>query len=787
MTKNPLEMKINSIIKLIFFIAMLLLLSADGTEAAKPVQDPKNADWVIMIYMDADNNLEDASIFAINQLERVGSTEDVKIIAQWDRNPNYDSSNGNWADTKRFMILKDYDNNVINSQEIEDLGEVDMGSMNSLMEFINWTKERYPAEKYALIMWNHGGGWTLGAFDETSNTSLAIHSLSNALKEAGFHGERKLDLLVFDECLMGLMDIAYSMIPYAKVMVASEDVVPGLGIDYVGPLSQLIENPSMDERQLSQAILLSYEDYYRKVAQKPYVTMAAYDLEKMPTLINATINLSTVLMRNMNETWPKIGLSLSYSEAFTRSEGLSKFKQQFNYYDLIDFADLLKLGNSDIEIEKSVKDLEAAKENALIAEYHGDMHPYAHGLTIYFPEDETLYSTDYPNASDFASETNWNQFLLSYIDAEGTINIEPIIEIDSISPQPSNMSNPARILGNVTANNIAYLSRSIGKADSNGFAILNEHELYRYYINDIANRRLPEFIDGRNNIDFTWAPIIDVLTNGQESVIAPARPSRQQEYYFTIEGKYKSRNEAEPFPVVLFFDYRTGKMLSAVKLGETLINEFEPKAGDIFTPGSMYYDKKKEELKFIDLAKITVGECGIWIEPRLLTKGNYSIGLYVEDLSGNSNWAWKTVNISGQPISLRTISVQDISGTWVGYGPYEETEFTFEFSIDELSEDDKEQLRSIFNLGFPNCNIWRWGNTTINTMGKEEKVALSAYRLWNLDGLTLLTIILFPQGESGPIPMTFLADIQGNKLHLRDIYQSGDYSLSREPEILKPN
>jgi hypothetical protein len=72
-------------------------------------------------------------------------------------------------------------------------------------------------------------------------------------------------------------------------------------------------------------------------------------------------------------------------------------------------------------------------------------------------------------------------------------------------------------------------------------------------------------------------------------------------------------------------------------------------------------------------------------------------------------------------------------------------------------------------------------------MGKEEKVALSAYRLWNLDGLTLLTIILFPQGESGPIPMTFLADIQGNKLHLRDIYQSGDYSLSREPEILKPN
>jgi hypothetical protein len=414
------------------------------------------------------------------------------------------------------------------------------------------------------------------------------------------------------------------------------------------------------------------------------------------------------------------------------------------------------------------------------------MHPFARGLTIYFPYDESLYKTDYPKASSFASETGWNELLLSYIGAERTFKIAPSIKIDGVSPQSSNISSPARIIGNATGNNIAYLSRSIGRLENDGYVILNEHELYRYYINNTGKRRLPEFVNGRNNIDFTWAPTIDELTNGQESVIAPAIPTRQQEYYYVIVGKYERKNESQPFSAVLYFDYRTGKMISARELRQTLTNEvketneFEPKVGDVFTPKTYYYDLNKKEKEAIYLDGITFGNCGIWIEPRILTKGQYAIGLNVEDLSGNGNWAWKTVNISGQPISHPAISIQDLLGKWVGYGPYENTEFVFYFSENELSENDKKQLRSIFDLGFPSCNIWRWGETKINTVGKTEKKALSAYRLWNEDGLTFLAIILFPENETEPVYMTFSVYLQENKIHMRDIYQSGEYLLSKD-------
>ncbi|MDD3565317.1 MAG: clostripain-related cysteine peptidase, partial [Methanothrix sp.] len=164
------DIKLAKFVKIAIIISIYLMVGDNGL--ASDEQVPEAAKWVIMIYMAADNNLEDASIFNMNQLERVGSSENTKIIVQWDRSPEYDSSNGNWTGTKRFLISKDDDEEAIGSQELEDLGEVDMGDMNSLSEFINWTLQNYPADRYALSLWNHGAGWMMHTCDDTSNTCL---------------------------------------------------------------------------------------------------------------------------------------------------------------------------------------------------------------------------------------------------------------------------------------------------------------------------------------------------------------------------------------------------------------------------------------------------------------------------------------------------------------------------------------------------------------------------------------------------------------------------------------
>ncbi len=750
-------------------IITFLLLAADAGVCGDE-QVPDRSKWVIMIYMAADNNLEGASIINMNQLERVGSSESIKIVVQWDRIPGYDSSNGDWTGTKRFLVSKDHDEEEVGSQELEDLGEIDMGDENSLVDFINWTKQNYPADRYALSLWNHGAGWVLHTCDDTSNTYLTLESLSDALKASGFEGEKKLNLLIFDECLMSLIDVAYEITPYAKVMIASEDVVPYYGIDFSKPLSQLEDNPEMDEKELAKSIVASYQNFYTKEIPNPFVTLAAYDLEKMPEVINATALLSDVLGERIDQVWPQIGTSLSFSEAFFRSGGLAQFKLDSNYYDLFDFADLLGLSKIDAEIIDAVDDLKRSISSAIIAEYHGNAHPFAHGMSVYFPEDEELfrdYRDYYPVFSGFARDSGWDGLLRRYIAAEETDKIPPAIDIDYIGPQPCNLTHPARILGNATGNNIAYMSRIIGKFEGDELVMLNEHQVSRYYMDYTGSRKLPEFVDGRNNIDFTWAPVIDVLTNGEKSVIAPAYPYGMQDYYFTVDGKYQRKNETEPFSSRLKFNYMTGKMESALRVDKILISEFLPQAGDIFVPESINLDEN-DEIKVVELEGLIFEDCGIWLEPRPLEEGRYMIGLYVEDLSGNSNITLRGIDVAGQPALNPPISPRDILGRWAGYGPYGDTQFVFEFSESKLP----------MMAEFPLCSIWRWGTLSIRAPGREEKIAQFVYRLRNDDGRTLVTVILLPKGQDA-IYMAFLTSLEGDEIQMYDVFESGVYSLKR--------
>lgn len=115
--------------------------------------------WTFMVYMDADGDLETYGILNMNQMEVVGSGAHVNIVAQLDRAPGFDATNGDWTETRRYLVLRDEDMQTIHSTVVESLGEVDMGRPEPLREFIAWAASRYPAERYALVVWNHGSGW----------------------------------------------------------------------------------------------------------------------------------------------------------------------------------------------------------------------------------------------------------------------------------------------------------------------------------------------------------------------------------------------------------------------------------------------------------------------------------------------------------------------------------------------------------------------------------------------------------------------------------------------------
>ena len=85
-----------------FLIAIALILFPASICLSQP------ASWTIMVYLDGDNNLEDAAIDDVNEMEMIGSSDEVNIIVQFDRIDSYDETNGDWKDTRRFRIIQEH-------------------------------------------------------------------------------------------------------------------------------------------------------------------------------------------------------------------------------------------------------------------------------------------------------------------------------------------------------------------------------------------------------------------------------------------------------------------------------------------------------------------------------------------------------------------------------------------------------------------------------------------------------------------------------------------------------
>ncbi|MCK4935205.1 MAG: hypothetical protein KAR84_00005, partial [Elusimicrobiales bacterium] len=151
-------------------------------------------EWTIMIFKNAKNNLERYGLKNVNEMEMIGSSDKVNIVVELGRMEGYDSFEGDWIGSRRYLILKDNNTDAVTSPIVQDLGKVDMGDWKHLVDFGKWAKANYPAKKYMLIVWNHGTGWIKNtksiknkglSYDEETDNHFTTPQLGMALNEIG--------------------------------------------------------------------------------------------------------------------------------------------------------------------------------------------------------------------------------------------------------------------------------------------------------------------------------------------------------------------------------------------------------------------------------------------------------------------------------------------------------------------------------------------------------------------------------------------------------------------------
>ncbi len=404
------------------FFLLVIASCSSSSDNPRPVIGNK---WTLMIYLDADNNLGHWAALNLKAMQEVGSTQNVTVIVQYDTNG---------GTTKRYKVEKG------SLTLLQDMGELDMSDGVTLQNFVSSTALAYPADHYALILWDHGQGWKSASrmavnksmfndYDNgnynsfTSNYYIAL-ALANAQSISGI----KLDILGIDACEMSVIEAAYEFRNAADIFVVSQDLVAVDGWNYDDLLTRLAHNPQMTPVDLSRGMVDSFRSYY---ANSSYTDqdIAALTLN-MKYSSDGKADIGTLagkvndLAMRLSALMADSGTRAATLELITnsRSQKVVMPVQEFDdiYVDLVDFSRRLDGENSPVKLEFN---------KILLDEYHGSERTNAHGLSIVFfdrssPSDEYVYDPSYRNFNPdtetgsriaFINDFNWDEMMHTYL------------------------------------------------------------------------------------------------------------------------------------------------------------------------------------------------------------------------------------------------------------------------------------------------------------------------------------------------------------------------------------
>ena len=324
------------------------------------VASAKNA--VLMLYM-IGSNLETERGAATADLMEIAAAEygeNLKIVFQ--------------AGGAKAWSLKDIRGTEPGRYELRDgkieflgsAGAVSMTDRKTLVDFLSFTRKNYPADRYILVFWDHGGGTRNGfGLDEVRRRSaLSLKDIAETLKKS----EMKFDVVGFDACLMATLETACALEPCADFLLASEEYEPSEGWYYTDAVSALAKDPALPSVDLGAAVVSGYLEK----SERDDITLSMLDLRGVPALCEAFseyLSGITGEIRADSSRFRDLSFIRSRTKEFCDGE-----------IDQIDLADFLFRNF----FEDGKKEVLSAMDSCIRIFGKGDL-PGAYGIAMYFP------------------------------------------------------------------------------------------------------------------------------------------------------------------------------------------------------------------------------------------------------------------------------------------------------------------------------------------------------------------------------------------------------------------
>jgi hypothetical protein len=410
------------------------------------------AEWTIMIFLNGDNNLEPFGLQDFREMARVGSTAQVNIVVQFDRSGAWGTTTPQWEQTLRFRVEKHME--PLPAQAVEDIGEANMGDGRVLADFVSWARQRYPAHRHLLVIWNHGQGWRVfdttpvrgrasaltahRAFRTRLRTREAMRRATRLARSREAGMERATETLAQPPAIP-LHQVVGGAVRYVstddtdgdqlynrEIQDSLLELLQGEHLDLIGfdaCLMSMVETGYalrgvarvlVGSEELEPGAGWNYTDWLQVVVDNPAidaaelgkvlvesyqrtyeeldptVTLSAVDLSAMDQLATAIDALSDELIQKLDQELPNIQQARSNCEAYAPGYGLHGI-------DLGRFCEQLRLTTADAALQATADDVFSVVQGCVLTNYAGPDRQDAfgsYGLAIYFPENRGLFETD---------------------------------------------------------------------------------------------------------------------------------------------------------------------------------------------------------------------------------------------------------------------------------------------------------------------------------------------------------------------------------------------------------
>lgn len=428
-----------------FFVCLLFCLNQTLCAKAKK-------SWTFVVYVAADNDLNFFARRNINDMKKVGSNDNINILVQLD-------GYGIHEKTKRFFIEKEAAIQV-NTHDITAYQKLNSGSAQTLIDCCKWAFESYPADHYALILWNHGTGildnirgravnaseiFTFNpsnhmlelnrsieflqfveekvaketdrgvCFSDTYGSYLTNEKLYYALEtiKTSVLDGKKIDIVAFDACLMSMIEVGNLLSEFVDIMVGSQEVELGTGWPY-NLVLEPFKTKTLSPSEFATHMVESYGEAYKDVTND--FTQSAVCLKKIKQLEENVHNVSALLIEALQT---QKNFSVARAIRASHSRRLCTHFSEPSYIDLHHFyfnlsqtIEFMSLYVNEAEQKKKIEDLISKGlsllSDAVIANSVGPALPQAKGISIYFP---TRYIDVSYTRTPFAKQNMWLDLL----------------------------------------------------------------------------------------------------------------------------------------------------------------------------------------------------------------------------------------------------------------------------------------------------------------------------------------------------------------------------------------